>query len=161
MQNKFEAFLRANGAASTSHSGATLWSHLSGVQRILEAAGCAPYLCHAGLFHSVYGTQSFKKVIINASQRGEVQVLIGQQAEALVWAFNHLPRPSLFETSLKTNNFDWLDALTTPNTKQQFWQDLAQIECANLLEQRRLHRFPQLAQYAQQVRMLDREGFSV
>lgn len=161
MQNKFEAYLRANGAASTAHSGKSLWSHLSGVQHILQAAGCAPYLCTAGLFHSIYGTQSFKKVIINASQRSEVQALIGQQAEHLVWAFSHLARPALFEASLQTNDFGWLDAITTPDTQWQFWQDLAQLECANLLEQRCLHQFPRLARYAQQVRMLDREGFLV
>lgn len=161
MQSKFEAYLLAHGAASTAHSGATLWSHLSGVQRILQAAGCAEYLCTAGLFHSVYGTKSFKTATVGVNQRGNVQALIGGQAEALVWAFSRLPRPALFETTLKTKDFGWLAAITPSDTQQQFWQDLAQLECANLLEQRCLHQFPRLAQYAQQVRMLDREGFSV
>lgn len=160
--SKFKNYLIEQGAAQTAHSGYTLWDHLAGVHRILEACGSVDYVCAAGLFHSVYGTQVFKKVTIDSSRRAEVQSLIGQRAESLVWAFCNLPRPKLFEISLKQQTFDWLDQVDVNNdNKKQFWQDLVRLECANLLEQKSLYEFPFLARQAQEMRMLDREGFSV
>jgi hypothetical protein len=161
IQNNFKTYLVDHGAATTAHSGHTLWDHLLGVHRILEAADCEEYVCTAGLFHSVYGTQSFKHVTIAGGQRVEIQNLIGQRAEALVWAFCSLPRPNLFETSLKQKTLHWLDLLEVADNKEHFWEDLVCIECANLLEQKSLYQFPFLAKKAQEMRMLDREGFSV
>ena len=155
-----------HGAGSTKHSGLSLWDHLSGVHRLLQATGCDVDVCNAGLFHSVYGTQSFKKITVPANHRNEVQHLIGLRAETLVWAFCHLPRPRLFETSLTTGQLDWLDDLEdaqrgSQQQKETCWADLLAIECANLLKQKVLHPFPNLARHAQGLRMLDEEGFSV
>jgi hypothetical protein len=161
MRSEFKTYLLANGAAQTSHSGRSLWEHLAGVHRILQASGAADYVCRAGLFHSVYGTRVFKKVTLKPSQRCEVRELIGEPAESLAWAFCNLPRPRLFEASLRQKAMDWPPGAVVSGDKNQFWQDLLRVECANLLEQRSLHQFPLLAQHAQTVRMLDREGFSV
>jgi hypothetical protein len=161
IQSNFKTYLVDHGAATTAHSGHTLWDHLSGVHRILEAADCEEYVCTAGLFHSVYGTQSFKHVTIVGGQRVEIQNLIGQRAEALVWAFCSLPRPNFFEASLKQQTFHWFDQLVVADNKERFWEDLVRIECANMLEQKSLYQFPFLAKKAQEMRMLDREGFSV
>jgi hypothetical protein len=159
--SKFKHYLIEQGAAQTVHSGYTLWDHLAGVHRILEACGSEDDVSTAGLFHSIYGTQVFKKVTIDSSRRAEVQDLIGQRAESLVWAFCSLPRPKLFEVSLKEQTFDWLDQLNVAENKAQFWENLARLECANLLEQKSLYQFPLLAKKAQEMRMLDREDFSV
>jgi hypothetical protein len=161
--SKLKDYLLSHSVASAEHSGASLWDHLVGVHRILQVVGSEDYVCSAGLFHSVYGTQSFKTVSVDAGKRHEVQELIGTPAEALVWAFCTLPRPALLESSLKQQSFDWADKLegTTNANAKQFVQDLIRLECANLLEQKVLYKFPCLAQAAQGMRMLDREGFSV
>lgn len=151
----------AHGASSTAHSGNKLWDHLLGVHRILHAVGSSDYVCHAGLFHSVYGTHLFKTATIPASNRSDIKNLIGLDAESLVWAFCTLPRPSLFETSLRQKTYEWLSELDTHMNKTQFRNDLIRLECANLLEQKYLHPFPCLAREAQEMRMLDKEGFSV
>jgi hypothetical protein len=161
IQSNLKTYLIDHAAATTTHSGHTLWDHLSGVHRILTAVDCDEYVCMAGLFHSVYGTQSFHHITIACSQRVEIQKLIGQRAEALVWAFCSLARPNLFETSLKQKTFHWLDQLEVADNKEHFWGDLVSLECANLLEQKSLYQFPFLAKKAQEMRMLDREGFSV
>jgi hypothetical protein len=158
---KLKDYLLAQGSSGTKHSGATLWDHLSGVHRILQACGSSDDVCTAGLFHSVYGTQSFKQTTIDKSRRHEVQALIGNNAESLVWAFCTLPRPKLLEISLKQQTFDWLENLGIATSPKQFGQDLIRLECANLLEQKKLHEFPYLARQAQSMRMLDREGFSI
>jgi hypothetical protein len=158
---KLKAYLLEQGTNATKHSGATLWDHLAGVHRILHACGSADDVCKAGLFHSIYGTQSFKHSSVDKNCRHEVTTLIGEYAENLVWAFCTLPRPRLLEISIKQQTFDWVDKLGITTDARQFGQDLIRLECANLLEQKKLHEFPYLARQAQGMRMLDREGFSV
>src|SRR5438093_4689025 len=95
------AFLQQRGATHTAHSGHTLWAHLKGVHDILARWGAQPHLKLAGLFHSVYGTQSFQKKTVPRTERDSVIRLIGEPAETLAWLFTHLPRPVLFEASLQ------------------------------------------------------------
>ena len=164
MQPEHKAYLLAHGAGNTVHSGHTLWQHLVGVHDILQASKFPEYLCLAGLFHSVYGTQVFKKVTVNKSHRAQVQSLIGEQAESLAMAFCELPRPKLFETTLQQGIEpppDWMQQLNANYDKQQFLADLLALECANLAEQRTLHAFPKLAHHAQAIGILDHEGFLV
>lgn len=164
MQPEHKAYLLAQGAGNTAHSGYTLWQHLVGVHNILQACKFPEYLCLAGLFHSVYGTQVFKKITVDKSQRAQVQALIGAQAESLAMAFCELPRPKLFEATLQQGIEalpDWIQQLDIHHDKQQCLADLLALECANLAEQRTLHAFPKLAQHAQAIGILDQEGFLV
>ena len=95
-----------------SHSGETLYEHLLGVQKNLKDMGAPEYLQDAGLFHSVYGTSSFKHQSTN--DRDKVRELIGEQAEEVVFMFCSvaLPRqkniiamePSQLKTDLLTLN---------------------------------------------------------
>jgi hypothetical protein len=164
MQPEFKVYLLAHGAGTTAHSGYTLWQHLLGVHDILQASKFPDYVCAAGLFHSIYGTQIFNKVTVDKSRRTEVQALIGTKAECLAMAFCELPRPKLFEDALQqgiTPLPDWMVDVETANDKQQFLADLLALECANLAEQRTLNAFPKLAQHAQAIGILDHEGFLV
>ena len=43
------------------HSGESLLSHLKGTKEILTQWDAPEYVCNAGLFHSVYGTQYFSR----------------------------------------------------------------------------------------------------
>jgi hypothetical protein len=160
----YKAYLLANGANCQAHSGHTLLSHLSGVHDILQRGKQPEHVCTAGLFHSVYGTKSFKPVTIEKTKRNEVVELIGKEAEALAFAFCELPRPKLFEAALRSkqippeiNTF----SQSGNEAQTQFYQDLLALECANLLEQRVLQEFPSLARHAQSLRMLDSEGFCI
>ena len=164
MQPEHKAYLLAHGSGTTAHSGYTLWQHLKGVHDILRASKFPEYLCLAGLFHSVYGTQVFKKVTVEKAHRAEVQALIGTQAETLAMAFCELPRPKLFEATLQQGIQqlpEWMEQLQTDDNKQQFLADLLALECADLAEQRTPHGFPKLAQHAQAIGILDQEGFLV
>ncbi len=159
--SEHKTYLVEHGAASISHSGSTLWAHLAGVHRILEASNSPAHVSVAGLFHSVYGTRAFKQVLIDRSRRIEVRSLIGRKAENLVWAFCNLPRPKLFEVSIAQQKFDWVSQWVETETISELWDGLVRLECANLLEQKTLYRFPCLVLHAQAIGMLDREGFSV
>lgn len=162
----FAAFLQQRGAQHTAHSGHTLWAHLAGVHDLLARWGAARPLQLAGLFHSVYGTQVFAKTSVLKTERASVIRLIGEPAETLVWLFAHLSRPMLFEISLRSENFVWphidgqapLQSVGQPNAMQS---DLLALECANLIEQRTVYKFPCLSRYAQTIGMLGADGFSV
>lgn len=110
-------FLIEHGADRIRHSGRTLYRHLRGTYDLLVQAGADHEVCAAGLFHSVYGTNAFKQVLIPRDQRELVRAQIGERAEGLVWQFCTIDRPRCF---LKRTNTD---------------RDLIQIEIANLREQ--------------------------
>ena len=112
-------FLNNINAKNSSHSSATLIDHLIGVHDILKDWGAPQYLQDAGLFHSVYGTTLFKHQSIN--NRDDVKVLIGKQAEQIVWEFCNLNFPRYTEIVL---NFDG-----------QIKDDLILLDKANSLEQ--------------------------
>lgn len=82
-------YLQQKGAGIIEHSGSTLLSHLLGTYNLLKVWGARPELCDAGLFHSIYGTESFEPVVIQAENRSSVQEVIGAEAEALVYLFSH------------------------------------------------------------------------
>jgi hypothetical protein len=134
------------------------------VHGILQRAKQPEHVCTAGLFHSVYGTKSFKPVTIEKTKRNEVVELIGKEAEALAFAFCELPRPRLFEASLRSRQVAPPEEIKTyaiDGDIEQFYQDLLALECANLAEQRQIHEFTSLARYAQSLGILDAEGFCI
>jgi len=162
----FAAFLQQRGAHHAAHSGHTLWAHLAGVHDLLARWGAARPLQLAGLFHSVYGTQVFAKVSVPKTERANVIRLIGEPAETLVWLFAHLPRPMLFENSLRSGHFVWTDIdgqppLQSIGRPSALQGDLLVLECANLIEQRTVYKFPFLSRYAQTIGMLGGDGFPV
>ena len=72
-------FLRSLGCMEKGHSGRDLYTHLEGTRKTLEELGAPEYLQDAGLFHSIYGTASFKHQSTN--DRNKVRELIGEKAE--------------------------------------------------------------------------------
>ncbi len=108
--------LRAN---ETRHSGRDLLTHLRNTHDLLEAWGCPDDVCAAGLFHSVYGTNSFKHQSCPLDFRPNIAKLIGREAEFLAYLFCVLDRPA---------------ALFTLRDHERR-RELLQIETANLIEQ--------------------------
>lgn len=79
-------FLRGLGTEDVPHSGDQgFLAHLIGVFRDLEAWNCDRDLCRAGLFHSIYGTELFRRFSLPLERRAEVQALIGERAERIAY----------------------------------------------------------------------------
>lgn len=80
-------FLLSRRGVRVPHSGGTLLDHLTAVRDKLEAWGCRPALCTAGLYHSIYGTDNFRQQTVALTERPAVREVIGEEAEALAYAF--------------------------------------------------------------------------
>ncbi|MFN8019427.1 MAG: hypothetical protein U0P45_15090 [Acidimicrobiales bacterium] len=75
-------------------------SHLLGTRRLLLAWGERPAMVDAGLFHSAYGTEYFP--VESGASRDEVRAVIGEDAEAIAWAWCTIRRDTLELTSPPT-----------------------------------------------------------
>lgn len=138
--------LLRSGAMQTAHSGRTLFDHLLGTYNMLFHWGQPQAVCLAGLFHSIYGTNAFLRQSLQASQRAELQAVIGIEAEALAWLFCNIDRPRAILRGLQQGMTDKaiqlevrrdLQAMPTSTMPAAPLQvrALAEIECANLIEQ--------------------------
>ena len=86
------------GADKIEHTRAqqkSLYDHLVNVSLLLKRAGEEEYVCVAGMFHSVYGTQYWEHVL--HADREKIRELIGDKAERLVWLFENLDRGKWWE----------------------------------------------------------------
>ena len=100
--------LGTDGVRHTSHlqedgtmSDGSFLEHLTGVEEDLAAWSCAPEVCLAGLFHSIYGTESFQAFSLpldpDGANRERVRELIGSRAEYLAFINCTMERNSLDE----------------------------------------------------------------
>jgi hypothetical protein len=78
-------FFIAEGVKDLPHTGKTYLAHAIGVYTDMKAWGVDEELCHAAMFHSVYGTQGFQDYTLSLERRGEVRSLIGDRAERLAY----------------------------------------------------------------------------
>lgn len=67
------------------HSHTTFWDHCYGTYSYLKQMNLEENVCLAGMYHSIYGTQSFKSPIV--IERDTVKKLIGTYAENLAYKF--------------------------------------------------------------------------
>jgi hypothetical protein len=95
-----ETFLRAV-AGGVKHSGRTLFDHLVGTHALLEKQRAPEYVCLAGLFHSIYGTNAFRHATVPIKGRGLVKILIGEPAERLAYIFCSCDRPPAFVDAVR------------------------------------------------------------
>jgi len=116
MNDRQREFLISLDADKTRHSGRTLFEHLKGVHDLLRDWDNPTDVCLAGLFHSIYGTNTFKHQSLH--DRGALVNMIGVKAELLVHHFATGDRP-LFESV----------------EDKAMRKQLMEIEAANLLEQ--------------------------
>lgn len=133
----YEDYLTKRGTKSTKHSGRHLYEHLKGTYDLLRDWGHPEYICLAGLFHSVYGTKTFKHQSIDFSERPTVKALIGKEAEYLVYLFCVIDRPKVFlaaQNMFFRHLFD-RHAHEIVSVPHKIRDELVEIEAANLLEQ--------------------------
>ena len=87
------------------HTGSAAFDeHLKGVQAVLRYWNAPQHVSHAGLFHSIYGTEGFQGFALPLSQRDAVRSLIGTQAEKLAFIFCMLDRYSFDDTVMRWSN---------------------------------------------------------
>jgi hypothetical protein len=158
-------WLKGQGAHTQKHSGRTLLAHLESTHSILVAAGCTEVECNAGLFHSVYGTGSFKTQLVTLEQRATVTDLIGTGSEQIAWLFCVLERskafPLIVAGDATTATFPLhaggvLGADCIVSTEAL--HSLLTIEAANLLDQNVLWRSQWLIPHAKRTGVLTSEG---
>jgi Domain of unknown function (DUF6817) len=130
--------LGAAGAATTAHPSGTLLAHLRGTHDCLVRWGCPPYLCAAGLYHSVYGTELFRTATVPLAERARVCERIGEHAEELVYLYGTMVRGSLYETVGRGMPHHVVDRTTGAEVALRNVQQLADLltlDVANRLEQ--------------------------
>ena len=131
------AFLEAHGAATAGHGVGTLMEHLQGVHALLVGYGAREAVCDAGLFHSVYGTESYQAQTIPDTLRPQVVALIGAEAERLARLFGVMNKAS-FYALLVAGEGRMLHRQTgeeIPLSREDV-SDLCDMVVANWLEQR-------------------------
>jgi len=135
-EGRLFAYLEKIGARTKSHGSKELLQHLQETYTLLKSWGCDEALCHAGLFHSVYGTAVYTEQTIDYTGRENVRTLIGQEAEQLAYLFSVIDRPSGLVKALQTKTFfDRLHKKTIPASEKELMA-IVTIEIANILAQR-------------------------
>lgn len=130
-------FLKRLNAHSIPHSQIPLLEHLVGTYRLLKVWGVPEYVCVAGLYHSIYGTQTFNISLIQPQQRESVKQIISPQSEKLVYYFYVQEKKHFFSNLNETKYFtlkDRINQLDIPLTKEEF-TDMLRIRLADYIEQ--------------------------
>jgi len=126
------SLLRSFPGVHHRHSNGTLIAHLEGVHALLRQWGCSERICMAGLYHSVYGTEFYRRQTIPIASRPKVAAVIGVDAEELAYRFCTLDTRAFvqgIETTLKDG------AGPSAALLEQDRSDLLHIFVANWVEQ--------------------------
>lgn len=131
-------FLVELGTDEIPHSGERFLAHLVGVHRDLERWGCDEAVCRAGMFHSIYGTQSFQKFTLPLDRRSDVRALIGDRAERLAYLNSAMDRPT-FDRAVAQDAppYQFLDRMTGERLELSpaEFDDLCRVHLCDWLEQ--------------------------
>jgi hypothetical protein len=111
------------------HTGRSFYEHLCNVEDILKICKCEDYVCLAGLYHSIYGTNYFNANL--DTSREKIKEIIGDKAENLAWIFCNAKRPFCWFCG----NHIVLQDGSHISVDNKTLHDLQMIESANLLEQ--------------------------
>ena len=97
-----------------------------------------PQLSHAGLFHSIYGTEGFQGFSLSFSHRPAIAALIGERSETLAFTFCVIDRYSV-DLSLSSPTrtlYSRPELGRFPITlTEDLWYDFLELTLADWLEQ--------------------------
>lgn len=132
-------FLVSLGADKVPHTNEVFLAHLIGVYQDMKAWGGDEDLCRAGLFHSIYGTERFRRFQLPLERRGEVRGLIGTRAERLAYLNSAMDRASFDRAVLggDADAYPIVDRITGEQialTPAEF-SDLCRVHLCDWLEQ--------------------------
>ena len=126
-------FLETEGAARHGHGpGRSLLDHLRETASILGRWGQPPWLQHAALVHSIYGTEARSRRLIARTRRAEVSELIGDRAERIAYLFAVIPR-----RRLAAGTHRWAPGAVLPGADRDELDAVVMLHLANLADQRR------------------------
>jgi hypothetical protein len=131
-------FLRGLGTEDVQHSGDKgFLAHLVAVFRDMEAWGGDRDLCRAALFHSIYGTELFRRWSLPIDRRDDVRAVIGERAERIAFVNCMMDRAS-FDALLESDGPFRLRHRETGETlelSRQDYDDLVRLHLCDWLEQ--------------------------
>ncbi|OGC88260.1 hypothetical protein A2419_00970 [Candidatus Adlerbacteria bacterium RIFOXYC1_FULL_48_26] len=87
-----KTYLTNKGAKNIRHVRGSLLDHLSRIEETLKGWNTPEHVQLAGLFHSVFGTDHFKKELLGEADTEQVRLLIGEKALRLVSLFSSIDR---------------------------------------------------------------------
>lgn len=87
-----KTYLANKGATNIRHIRGSLLDHLTRVEETLKKWDAPEHVQLAGLFHSVFGTDHFKKELLEEADMEQVRLLIGEKAAHLVSLFSGIER---------------------------------------------------------------------
>jgi hypothetical protein len=147
-RNKIQKFLTEIGAHKDKHSGGTFQGHLLRTYDAIKANGWDNNLACAGAFHSIFGTNIYKKQTLTADQRDQVVSIIGEEATRLVELFRDVKRPTALEQALanKTTTVE-MNSGGARILDLKDLNSLCVIEAANLADQGSLKNYPNIRKF--------------
>ena len=132
--------LKALGVGEFGHLNGNLESHLSGTYKLLMEWNNPEYICDAGLYHAVYGTQPLKRLGIphkeySPSDRPKIREIIGEESEQLVYLYGACDR-DYFYPQIGSPMAVYRDRFTgkTLELSPKILKDILEITMANELE---------------------------
>lgn len=131
-------YLVSLGTSDIEHSEKSYLAHAIGVRNDMKTWGESDDLCHAALFHSIYGTQQFQGFTLPLDCRPELQSLIGEYAEKIAFVNCFMDRDTLdnqvreIKESYSITNRETGEEMLL--TKRDF-DDLARLHLCDWLEQ--------------------------
>lgn len=131
-------FLVGLGIVDIGHSGKNYLAHLIGVYQDLKSRGCSEEVARGGMFHSIYGTESFQGFKLPLEDRVKVRALIGERAERLAYwncAMNRASFDRAVEQGVGPHRI--LDRITQQPVElpREDFDDLCKIHLYDWLEQ--------------------------
>ncbi|NES81372.1 MAG: hypothetical protein F6K10_08130 [Moorea sp. SIO2B7] len=157
--------LQEMGCDSTSHMNRSLLEHFQGTYRLLKKWGNRESICLAGLFHAIYGTETFYTALVSLEKRQEIALLIGDEAEKLVYYYSITTRNHFVKNLSNLNDLSItsrLDGEIIPITELEFRQ-LVEIFLADRLEQilslNYRYRYQYKAFFLEAKYFISRQGF--
>ena len=127
-------FLRSLDIEDVPHSGHKgFLAHLIGVFQDLEAWACPRDVCRAGLFHSIYGTELFRRWSLPLERRGDVRDLIGERAEWIAYV-NCLMDRATFDALLDSDGPYHIRNRETGEMMELSRRDYDDLVCVHLCD---------------------------
>jgi hypothetical protein len=135
MDAKFRQLIEL-GAGKFEHVDGSLIAHLEGTRCLLKAWNASAVLQDAGLYHAAYGTSVFEQNLFELSQRKEVAVVIGNDAENIVYHYCACERDSFFAQFGQIDKPIFYDRITTQKSiiSAELLQQLCELTVANEIE---------------------------
>ena len=133
-QNHLDLLLDLN-ADTNPHSGGALLDHLRGTHDLLQEWGNDQAVCVGGLFHSIYGTQSYRTQSASLEDRHRIRAVVGERAERLAFLFGVSNRGEFFDALGRDQATLWnrIHKQAAPVTHGEL-RDLIEMEMANFVE---------------------------